>query len=430
MKIISLQAENIKKLSAVQITPAGALVQITGPNGSGKTSVLDSIYWALAGSKGIASQPVRKGEEKASIRLDLGEVVVTRRFAASGATTLSVEGAKGARFSSPQKMLDDLLGSLTFDPLAFSRMEPKKQLEQLRSMVDIEVDIDALDAQNKADYDARTEVNREVKQLQAQEAAIDVAPGLPEDPIDISDLLVKMESAAEHNASIEQRKSRRVAVSNQIQALADSATAKQERIKELTYELEIAQKYIVDATAEKASLQAKLDAAEALPEPVDAATIREQIEAAQITNKALERVTEREGIRIQLEAVESKSAALSIAIEERTKQRQDAIAAAKMPVPGLSFGDGQVIYNNLPFDQASGAEQLRISVAIAMAMNPKLRVLRIKDGSLLDENGLKLIEEMAGAGDWQVWIERVDTSGTVGIVMEDGHIRETAERVA
>jgi hypothetical protein len=62
--------------------------------------------------------------------------------------------------------------------------------------------------------------------------------------------------------------------------------------------------------------------------------------------------------------------------------------------------------------------------AIAMAANPELRVLRIKDGSLLDENGLRLVAEMADAGDYQVWIEQVDTSGKVGIVMEDGAIRD------
>jgi predicted ABC-type transport system involved in lysophospholipase L1 biosynthesis ATPase subunit len=429
VKIINLQAENIKKLSAVEITPAGALVQITGPNGSGKTSVLDSIYWALAGAKEIASQPVRKGEEKASIRLDLGEVVVTRRFTAAGGTTLTVEGAKGARFPSPQKMLDDLLGSLTFDPLAFSRMEPKKQLEQLRTMVKLDVDIDELDAQNAIDYAARTEVNRTAKQLEAQEAAIVVAPNLPDEPIDVSALLAEMEIAAEHNTGIEQRKQRRADVANNILSLKTSLPVEEQMLANLERQVAEQRNAIEGYRAKIIELQGKLDAAEPLPDPIDPAEIRAKIEAAQTTNEQLKLVEQREALRFKLEAAESQSAGLTIAIEERTRKRQDTIAKAAMPVPGLSFGDGHVIYNDIPFDQASSAEQLRVSVAIAMAMNPKLRVLRIKDGSLLDENGLKMIEEMAGAGDYQVWIERVDTSGTVGIVMEDGHIR-AVEQVA
>lgn len=80
MKIISLQAENVKRLTAVTITPDGNLVQITGKNGQGKTSVLDAIWWALEGAANIQAEPIRKGAEEARIRLDLGEYVVTRTF--------------------------------------------------------------------------------------------------------------------------------------------------------------------------------------------------------------------------------------------------------------------------------------------------------------------------------------------------------------
>lgn len=127
MKIISLQAENVKRLTAVSITPDGNLVQITGRNGQGKTSVLDAIWWALEGAANIQAEPIRKGADEARIRLDLGEYVVTRTFTrkdGGGFTTgIAVESADGARFPSPQKMLDKLLGSLSFDPLDVARPE-------------------------------------------------------------------------------------------------------------------------------------------------------------------------------------------------------------------------------------------------------------------------------------------------------------------
>ena len=80
MRIISLQAENLKRLVAVNIQPDGNVVEITGKNGAGKTSVLDAIYWALAGKDGIQSTPIRKGEDHAVIKLDLGELKVVRKF--------------------------------------------------------------------------------------------------------------------------------------------------------------------------------------------------------------------------------------------------------------------------------------------------------------------------------------------------------------
>jgi DNA repair exonuclease SbcCD ATPase subunit len=120
VKILRLTAENVKKLKVVDITANAGMNQITGKNGSGKTSVLDSIWWALGGKDGIQAVPIRKGQEKAFIRLDLGELIVERRFNASGTTTLSVKNSEGAAYPSPQSMLDALVGSLSFDPLAFS----------------------------------------------------------------------------------------------------------------------------------------------------------------------------------------------------------------------------------------------------------------------------------------------------------------------
>src|SRR3990172_7943210 len=112
MKIIKLQAENIKKLVAVEITPSGNVVTISGKNGAGKTSVLDSIWWALGGSENIQGQPIRKGETSGVIRLNLGEIAVERRFTEKG-STLYVENTEGMRFKSPQDVLDKLVGSLS-----------------------------------------------------------------------------------------------------------------------------------------------------------------------------------------------------------------------------------------------------------------------------------------------------------------------------
>jgi len=111
-------------------------------------------------------------------------------------------------------------------------------------------------------------------------------------------------------------------------------------------------------------------------------------------------------------------------MEARTKSKQEAIAAAKMPVEGITFADGAILLNGVPFDQASDAEQLRASVAVAMAGEPRLKVLRIREGSLLDVDGLKLVSQMAEAKGWQVWLERVGDNGT-GFVIEDGQVRST-----
>jgi hypothetical protein len=114
--------------------------------------------------------------------------------------------------------------------------------------------------------------------------------------------------------------------------------------------------------------------------------------------------------------------ALTATIDAKRKAIGEAIARAKMPVPGLGFAEGIVTYNGLPLNQASGAEQLAISFAIAKAANPTLRVVLIRDASLLDAESLAQLAEMAKDGDYQIWLERVDTSGQVGFYIEDGMV--------
>ena len=103
------------------------------------------------------------------------------------------------------------------------------------------------------------------------------------------------------------------------------------------------------------------------------------------------------------------------------------ISKAAYPVAGLGFDQlGGVTFNGLPFSQASTAEQLRVSVAIGLALNPQLRVLLIRDGSLLDDDSMKMVAKMAAKADAQVWIERVEIDGQVSVVIEDGAIKDQA----
>jgi energy-coupling factor transporter ATP-binding protein EcfA2 len=428
MKIISLQAENFKKLHAVEITPDGNFVQITGRNGQGKTSTLDAIWVALAGTSAAPKQPIRKGAESARIRLDLGEIVVTRHFKAgedgSYTTQLTVESAEGARYPSPQKMLDSLLGALSFDPLAFSRMDAKSQFNELRKFVP-DVDFDAIDRANKGDYEKRTDINRRLKETKASAENIKLTISQPVTKIDESALVQEMMDAGQHNADIEKRKAGREALAAQI--VNDKA-----RTEELRAQITEWQDMILDAEERlKNSLAAidaketKLSTAPALPEVIETSAIAGKLNAARENNAKHTRwesdLKKYNDLDAAAKKLSNESAMLTRQIEDRTNDKAAKIAAAKLPIDGISFGEGQVLLNDLPFDQASDAEKLRTSVAIAMAANPKLPVVLIRDGSLLDEDGLRLVAEMADARGAQVWIERVGTGG-VGIVLEDGRV--------
>lgn len=430
LKIISLQAENLKRLTAVRIDPRGNLVEIRGRNAQGKSSVLDAIWWALAGAGNIQADPIRKGQERAVVKLDLGDLIVTRTFTkqddGSFRTSITVENGDGARFPSPQRMLDDLLGSLTFDPLAFARMKPKEQFDALKGFVP-GIDFANIEGLNRADFEKRTAVNRRHKELTAQAQAIAIPESLPAERIDEDAIIAEIGEVGNHNAMIERRKEGREAAKKEASDFRSAAAGCRERAAELRRQAEELDADAITNDAEAASREEKLANAEPLPAPKDAAAIRARLDEAKRTNALIDQAARRTQLQEQAKAAQAEADALTAAIEARDRAKLEAIAAAKLPIDGLGFGDEAITLNGLPFEQASDAERLRASCAIAMASNPKLRVIRVRDGSLLDEDGMRLLGEMADAHDCQVWVEAVDSSGRVGIVLEDGHVASTPE---
>lgn len=433
MKIISLTTENVKRIKAAEITPSSNVVVIAGKNGQGKTSVLDAIMWALAGTAAVQGKPLRDGETKGRINVKLGdgktvELIVERRFTpTNGKGDLWVESTDGARFKSPQAMLDALVGELSFDPTAFCRMKPADQLNELRRLVKLDVDVDKLDAQNAGDYQRRADVNRDAKARRAQIGAIVVPADTPTEPIDESALLTEMTVAADANTELEKRKQRREKMATDIKAKRDAAVKLAKDADEMLTRANAMIAQYENENKEADAMQEKLNGAEALPAPTDLQAVRQKLDAAKATNKHVLAAQSRAKLVTEAEALEKQSADLTTAMDARSKAKADAIKAAKMPIEGLGLGDGAVLYKGMPFDQASDAEQIQVSMAVAMAANPKLRVIRIRDGSLLDEEAMEAINAIAADNDFQVWVERVDSSGKVGIVIEDGSVASTPE---
>ena len=440
MHILELIAENYKRLRVVEITPKGRVVKITGKNGQGKTSVLDAIWGALVGSKAIAEKPVRAGALKARIRMNLGELIVTRVISPNGTHTLTVETAKGVKVASPQKMLDELLGELSFDPLAFIGMKPKEQVETLRQVAKIEIDVDAMNAENAKDYEERTIVNRDIKRLEGEVAAITVQDNLPKVKVDDAAIIEKLNSANTSNQTAQaQFKAKQElgaqagVAKNAVEDHRNFIEDQRRKVENLEAQLKVAKDAVTAAElalpnleATAAEKQAEYEAAPA-GELIDVAALTQQLQEAQLTNREIDKRTRRESLELQLAGKKRESETLTRAIEQREEEKASALAGAKLPVEGLTFDENRAAYKGIPLDQLGEAEQIRISTAIAMATNPKLRVIRIMHGEALDEDSLAVIAKMAEENDFQVWMAKVDSTGKVGIFLEDGQIKAEGE---
>jgi hypothetical protein len=157
---------------------------------------------------------------------------------------------------------------------------------------------------------------------------------------------------------------------------------------------------------------------------VEVTPLKEQITNAETLNKKFRDNQSRKTLETEIATNQKQSDDLTAQIEAIDKFKNDKISKAKFPLPEISFGDSNVLLNKLPFSQASTGEQLRASVAIGMALNPKLRVIFIRDGSLLDQKNLAVISKMAEENNYQVWLETVTSTEPSAIEIVDGHLKD------
>lgn len=427
MHIIHLEAEAFKRLRAVRISPnETGLVKITGRNAQGKSSVLDAIMAALGGKRNAPDKPVRKGAQSAEIRLTLSDgvsnLLVRRRFTAGGSSSIEVTPDGGQPIASPQEALNRLLGALSFDPLAFTRMEPRNQVEALKSIAGLSDRFETLERE-KADVAARlTQARRDEKQAEAVLAATPLVPG-PDAESSVGALLAELNAATEKASEIRRAREWLGTMRKSLARNADEIASVESQIKALNDRLSV----LHDAGRQ---MQAQIDGnaarVEAMQEP-DTTGIRDRINSIESDNAAArKRVAHREADK-RRKAAEDDVRRLSRQAEEISIAKADMLADANLPVKGLGFDEAGVTLNGLPFAQASQAERLRASFAIAMATKPTVRVALIHDGSCLDADGLRLLAEIAGEYDAQVWVELVSDGQNVGIVIEDGEVASVEE---
>jgi hypothetical protein len=433
VKIIKLTAQNVKRLRVVEITPDGNVVVIGGKNGAGKTSVLDAIQMAIGGKSEACEQPVRQGQKRGEVSLDLGDFVITRSFTEAGGGTLTVKSASGS-VSSPQAVLDQLASKLTFDPLAFIRVKPAAQAEALRKLVGI--DFTELDTKRAKLYSERTDVGRQVQRLEGAALAMPHHADAPEAPLSAQAITADIQAAVKRNEKIKAERevvaatARAIAADEaKLETLKVRVHAAEEALKTAEENLRVAKvalnKAAVDADLKKRRWEYDIEkeAVDAL-QLIDIAPITARMSEVEAVNAKVRSNKLRAERMSEWKSESAKYDDLTSQIEAIDQAKQEMLSKAKFPMAGLAFDANGVSLNGIPFTQLCASEQLKISVAIGIGLNPKLRVMLIRDGSLLDDTSLATVATMAESADMQVWIERVGTGEECSVVIEDGAVAQ------
>lgn len=409
--IIALQSENVKKITVVQVKldekdPSGTVI-ITGENGAGKSSVLDSIEMALRGKDYKLDKPIRDGKEKAVVILKTQDYIVTRRFVGEN-TYLEITNHEGLTYKKPQELLDSLINTIGFDPLEFAEMDQKDQAKQLLEICPTELDLEKNAEDQKALKEQRTFVNRDVKRLAAQ------IQGYPPAEKDLPITEVSL-------AALNDEFSKLIELDRRHQVRLENLAAALKSVANIEAQINVLQADHAKLTALIAEGKKKAEEEEAQNYAEKAEAIRAQMKKAESTNAKIREAKIRQTyVEDHNEAV-AKSTDFDNKILALTQAREEALKKTKFPVDGLSIdAEGRVIFNGNPLKQCSSAEQIRVGIALAASANPGLRVAFIRHGSLLDAKSMQLVADLAKQHGMQVWIERVQDNSPAAIQICDG----------
>lgn len=408
----------------MDFTDAGNLIVIGGDNDAGKSSVLNAVEMLVSGGDAIPAKPVRDGATKGQIIAETEDFTATRKFSASG-TTLEIKSKDNAKIASPQALWDKVTAGRSLDPCDFMRQKPKEQLETLKSIVGL--DFDKLDEEAATKYAERTGINRQVK---AQQTLADAAvrhPGVPKEIVSIEEIAARLNKAIEENKANDAKREAVTDANDEIEKRATLVKQGEKSVADLESALAAAKAELDKAKESHAAMIAERDklykASEALVD-VDIVAIQKELADVEGTNEKVRANVKWQEEQTKLVNLSKESQALTDRLEKIEEEKTAALKKAKFPIEGLSLTSDGVLYNGLPFEQACTSDQIRISCAIAFAIAPTLKVVLIRDGSLIGEKNLKLIEQLATEKGAQVLMERVSTGKEVTIIMEEGQVAE------
>ena len=148
LKINKLEIENVKRIKAVKIEPTlNGLTIVGGNNNQGKTSVLDSIAWALGGEKYRPSEAQRHGSlipPNLHIVMNNG-LVVERKGKNSSLKVTDPKGNKGG-----QQLLNEFVEQLALDLPKFMEASGKEKAETLLKIIGVGDQLSVLDKEEKS----------------------------------------------------------------------------------------------------------------------------------------------------------------------------------------------------------------------------------------------------------------------------------------
>jgi len=414
VKIVTFEAENVKRVKCVQMAPsANGLTIIGGKNKNGKTSVLDAITYALGGEKCRPKNFTREGSAvPGKIRIELSNGLIVERSGKNAA--LKVTDPSGQKAG--QKLLNEFIEPLALNLPKFMNATDKEKSETLLQIIGVGDELARLDKEESVAYGERTLIGRDADKKSKLAEALEYYADAPEELVSATELIREQQAILARNGENQRKRERVKEITFEKHRIYDEAQRLEQQIADLQARLE-ERRQAYEKVAEDEAIAMK-DAAELHDE--NTAEIEESIANIEEINRRV-RANNTKAIAIdEAGQLRHEYESMTAKIESIRDARKALLDGADLPLEGLGVADGALTYNGQAWSDMSGAEQLIVSTAIVRKLNPECGFVLMDKLEQMDMDTLKEFGTWLEKEGLQVIATRVSTGEECSIVIEDG----------
>lgn len=394
VKINELQIENVKRIKAVKLEPTpNGLTIVGGRNNQGKTSVLDSIAWALGGDRFKPSQANREGsvvQPYLKITLSNG-IVVERAGKNSSLKVIDSNGNKGG-----QQLLNEFIESFALNLPKFLQATANEKANILLQIIGVGDKLVELEHAETEKYNERHTIGQIAQQKKKYADEMTFYEGVPLEPISASELIKQQQEILYTNAQNQKKR-------EHLSELREKKHLLEEELNRVNADLKLAELSVADLVDKST------------------AELEKNIEQIDKLNIKIRSNLDKERAEESAHDFQAQYETLTAELEKIRADKKKLLDNADLPLPELSVVNGEITYKGMKWDNMSGSEQLRVATAIIRKLNPECGFVLVDKLEQMDTETLQEFSQWLESEELQVIATRVGTGDECSIIIEDGY---------